>query len=71
MSTSCIMCTFWAHRAIVMASKIPRRLNKVQLQKGNTVLMNAQKSEIISRIEISKSSYKLGSLTVYDVKKQK
>ena len=54
-----------------MASKIPRRLNKVQLQKGNTVLMNAQKSEIISRIEISKSSYKLGSLTVYDVKKQK
>jgi hypothetical protein len=41
------------------------------LEKGNTVLMIAQKSEIIRRLETSKSSYKLGSLTIYDIKKQK
>jgi hypothetical protein len=55
--------------------KIPRWLNKVLPENGSTMLISAQKSEIIRRLEIFKSqgvdivSYKLGSLTMYDTKK--
>lgn len=41
------------------------------LEKGNTMLIIAQRSEIIRRLEISKSFIKLGALTMYDIKKQK